>query len=70
MKTFKAIESGKTAYDKAIDDVKKDKLLCVHALDLQQIHNNAIAAALRAFNENRKSQHDGQDADRDKLSKV
>ncbi|KOB78380.1 Uncharacterized protein OBRU01_02480 [Operophtera brumata] len=68
-KTLKAIENGKTAYDKAIEDVKKDTLLCVHALDLKQIHDDAVAAALRVFNENRKSGHDGQDADRDKFSK-
>lgn len=70
MKTLQAITNGNEAYKKAIEAVTKGKPLCVHALDLPGIHNDAVVAALNVFNKNRKIGHDGQDLDKDKFSQV
>lgn len=70
LKTLKAIANGYEAYEKAIEAVTKGRPFCVHARDLQQVHNDATTAALIAFCENRKITKDGLDLDKEKFSKV
>ncbi|KOB78001.1 Guanylate-binding protein [Operophtera brumata] len=67
-KTMKAQNSGRAAYEAAIQKVTHGKILCVHAKDLKKVHEDALAAAVSAFDENRKKPAPGKtDPDREKL---
>ncbi|KAG6447005.1 hypothetical protein O3G_MSEX004720 [Manduca sexta] len=63
----KALGEAKDAYEASVRRVHGADLLCVHPSDLQTIHNEAVAAALRVFDARRKQYPGIPDDNRTKL---
>ncbi|XP_030022153.1 atlastin isoform X2 [Manduca sexta] len=69
-KLRRTIEEAKQAYDAVLVRVKGKNLLCLHPLDLDEVHGDAMAAALTIFDAKRKRYPNEQDLERIKFIQV